>query len=114
MATPTQLATDALSKAEVLRAEFDFLRSHFEKLNLNEVRERIAVIEDNINKISSKVEQLIPSKDESEAMGAIKQRVTQLEEQKKLGDTRLFQLSMLFVGGIVTLFVQIALLFIKK
>ena len=44
----------------------------------------------------------------------IENRLTQLEDQKKLGDSRLFQFIMLFLGGIITLSIQIVLLFFKK
>jgi hypothetical protein len=47
-------------------------------------------------------------------LGAVKSRLTQLEEQKKLGGTRVFQFVMLFVGGVVTLSINIALLFLKN
>lgn len=115
MATQTeQLAIDAHSKIDVLRAEFNLVQDQFQKLSLGDLRERLAVIENRLAELDKAVEKLKPTKAESEEMGAIKNRLTQLEEQKKLADTRLFQFYMLFAGGIMTLAVQVAILFLKK
>jgi uncharacterized small protein (DUF1192 family) len=76
--------------------------------------ERLAVLESRIAELDRALEQLKPTKAEAEEMGALKSRLTQLEEQKKLGDSRLFQFVVLFIGGLLTLAINIALLFLKK
>jgi hypothetical protein len=109
-----KLAQEAREHSLILRTEFDILKQQVEKHDLAQLRERLAVLEDRTGKLAEQVEQLKPTKAESEEMGAIKNRITQLEEQKKLTDTRLFQFYMLFAGGVITLTVQVAILFLKK
>lgn len=115
MATQTeQMANEAHSKIDVLRAEFDLLQKQFDRLSLEELRVLMTAIDTRLMGLEKAVDGLKPTKAEAEEMGALKNRLTQLEEQKKLGDTRVFQFIMLFVGGVVTLSINIALLFLKK
>lgn len=111
---PTQLARDALHRLELLVKDIQALQKELEKNDLPEVRERLAVTERRLDDLVSLVEQFKPTKAESEEMGAIKNRITQLEEQKRLGDSRTFQFVVLFIGGLLTLAINIALLFLKK
>jgi|GEM_PF-6886392 len=115
MATQTeQMANDALKKIDVLRAEFDFLQKQLERLGLDELRVQMTKIKTQLEGLEKATEQLKPSKAEAEEMGALKNRLSQLEEHRKLGDTRVFQFIILFVGGVVTPLINIVLLFLKK
>lgn len=114
MASPTELAREAITKVEVLRAEFDVKMDELAKLNLIEAGQQIAILRDRIHKLEISIEQTKPTRDEIEEIGALKNRVSQLEDHKKLADTRIFQFIMLFIGGVITLLVQLIILFVKK
>ena len=112
MAAPT--TAELGQRTALLEQAVDVLREQVETLELVQLRERVKVLEERLVEVVKAVDGLKPTKAEAEEMGALKNRLTQLEEQKKLGDTRVFQFVMLFVGGVVTLAINIALLFLKK
>ncbi|QEL14675.1 hypothetical protein [Limnoglobus roseus] len=115
MASQTELiARDARELARAQKTELDILNDTLAAYDLPRVRERIAVLESQFHKFEVLLNELKPTRAEAEELGALKSRLSQLEDQKKLGDSRLFQFIMLFVGGVITLSVQIALLFFKK
>lgn len=87
MATPTEMAHEAQKQIATLRAEFDIRQTVLEKLNLSELRERIAVLED---------------------------RVTELKKSKEEADRRYWQFVVLFVGGILTLAINLVVSFVRK
>jgi phage shock protein A len=114
MPSPTELARDALQKTEVLENSVALLKERLDRLDTAQLRERLVVLESRLVELEKALETLKPTKAEAEEMGALKSRLTQLEEQKKLGDTRAFQFIVLFIGGLITLAINIALLFLKK
>jgi hypothetical protein len=114
MASPTELARESLNKTEILQKVVELLKERLDKLDKLQLYERLAVVERRLADLEKAVEELKPTKAEHEEMGAVKNRLTQLEDQKKLGDTRAFQFIVLFIGGLLTLAINIALLFLKK
>lgn len=114
MASPSELARQAQQHSEELEQEFRLLKQLVETHDLPAIRERLIRVEEKLNQVVTLVDRLTPNKAEAEEMGALKNRLTQLEEQKKLGDTRAFQFIVLFIGGLITLAINIALLFLKK
>jgi signal recognition particle subunit SEC65 len=112
--SPSEIAREVQREVLLLRSEFDQPRTELDNAEFRRVRERLAVLENRLSELDKAIEQLKPSKAEAEEMGALKNRLTQLEEQKKLGDTRAFQFIVLFIGGLLTLAINIALLFLKK
>lgn len=116
MAGPSasELARKAQQDLLLLKTQFDALVKDLDSAEVRRLRERLAVVESRTAELEKTTEQLKPTEAKSEEMGALKNRLTQLEEQKKLGDTRLFQVMVLFIGGLITLAINIALLFLKK
>jgi hypothetical protein len=71
VATPTELANDALGQGTVLRAEFELLRGDIIRLSLPELRERCAVLES----------QLVLLRKEADALPQLRQANAVLEDR---------------------------------
>lgn len=71
----------------VLRSEFDGLREQISRTELAQIRERLAVVEHTL---------------------------AELKKQKEEADRRLWQFTVLFVGGLITLAINFALVFVRK
>ncbi len=87
MATPTEMAHEAHKQIAEMRAEVDARISGLDKLNLLELRERLAVLED---------------------------RVAELRKSKEEADRRRWQFVVLFVGGLLTLAINLVVSFVRK
>ena len=87
MATPTEMAHEAHKQIAQMRSEFDARISGLDKLNLLELRERLAILED---------------------------RITELRKSKEEADRRYWQFVVLFIGGILTLAINLVVSFIRK
>ena len=85
--TPTEIARDALIKVGLLEKDVLRLQEEAERLNLPQLRERLAVLED---------------------------RVTELKKSKQETDRRYWQFVVLFVGGILTLAINLVVSFVRK
>ncbi len=86
--TPTELARDALAKVALLEKDVARLQEESERLDRLQLRERIAVFED---------------------------RVTELKTAKLETDRRYWQfVVVLFVGGILTLGINLVVSFVRK
>ena len=107
MASPTELAREAMQHSELLRVEFEMLKHDVSQLSLQELRERVAVLE----VLNKKIEK---SLEEMKQFPVLENRIKQLEDRKLLGDTRIFQFILLFVGGVLTLAINIVVSFIRK
>ncbi len=112
--TPTQLVRLALTTIEVLKNDIANLQQFVADAELSKHRERTAVLEYQVAQLLALMEEHKPTRAEAEILGALKIRMTQLEEEKKRDQTRVFQVMILFLGGIITLAIQIVLLFFKK
>jgi hypothetical protein len=105
--SPTEKVRILQEEVLVLKAQILAIQKDIDRSDVHRVRERLAVIDERLNRLDRAIE-------EHKQFPVLENRLAQLEEQKKLGDTRLFQFVMLFVGGVITLSVQIVLLFFKK
>ena len=85
--TPTELARDALAKVALLEKDVARLQEESERLDRLQLRERIAVFED---------------------------RVTELKTAKLETDRRYWQFVVLFIGGILTLAINLVVSFVRK
>lgn len=85
--TPTELAREALIKVGLLEKDVVRLQEESKQLDLLRLRERIAVLED---------------------------RVTELKKSKEEADRRYWQFVVLFVGGILTLAINLVVSFVRK
>ena len=85
--TPTELARDALTKVGLLEKDVVRLQEEAERLDPLQLRERLAVLED---------------------------RVTELRKSKEEADRRYWQFVVLFVGGILTLAINLVVSFVRK
>ena len=112
--TPTQLAREALTAIKVLETKVAIFQQDVANAELSRHRERTAVLENQVAQLIALMEEHKPTRAEAEILGALKIRMTQLEEEKKRDQTRVFQVMILFLGGIITLAIQIVLLFFKK
>lgn len=112
--SPTQLAREAKHGVELLKQDVELLKERFDILDLIQLRERVAVLESHAKKQDAELEEHKSTRAEAEEFGALKNRIAQLEEEKKRGETRSFQVTVLFIGGLITLAIQIVLLFLKR
>ena len=112
--TPTQLAQKALNAIDVLETKLKYFQQDVANAELSKHRERTAVLEYQVAQLLALMEEHKPTRAEAEILGALKIRMTQLEEEKTRDQTRVFQVMILFLGGIITLAIQIVLLFFKK
>ncbi len=136
--TPTQLAREALTAIKFLETKVAIFQQDVDNAELSKHRERTAVLENQVVQLNAQMQehkltrertaflenqdtQLLalmeehkPTRAEAEILGALKIRMTQLEEEKKRDQTGVFQVMILFLGGIITLAIQIVLLFFKK
>ena len=112
--SPTQMAREAKHAVDLLKQDVELFKERLDALDLIQLRERVAVLESHVKKQDALLEELKPTRAEAEELGALKNRISQLEDEKKRGETRSFQVTVLFLGGVITLAIQIALLFLKK
>jgi chromosome segregation ATPase len=82
-----QLARQTELELAIVRKDVESLQHDIDSANLNQIRERLAVLEDRINELKK-------SKEESEK--------------------RYWQFVVLFVGGLVTLGINLVVSFIRK
>lgn len=87
MATPTELARDALQKAALLELDLKYFRTEVARLELETLRERVAVLEE---------------------------RVAELKKMREEAEKRYWQFVVLFVGGLVTLAINLVVSFVRK
>ncbi len=82
-----QLARETELELALVKKDVEGVRKDVDSANLNEIRERLAVLED---------------------------RVTEFRESKREADRRYWQFVVLFVGGILTLAINLVVSFIRK
>jgi hypothetical protein len=112
--TLSELVEAVRKEVEELKNSQVYLRTILDQANPIEQLERIAVLENQVKKLETQLEEHKTTRAEAEELGALKNRLTQLEEEKKRGETRAFQVMILFLGSLLTLAIQFALLFLKK
>ncbi len=113
-----QLARETEKELALIKKDVEALQKDIDQANLTHMRERLSVLEERAEKLGRLVEELKPTKAEAEEMGALKSRLSQLEEQKKLGDTRGWQFVYIAAGAgfalLSSFLVQLVFYFIKK
>jgi hypothetical protein len=87
MPSPTELANQAISNGQVLTIRVDELRTHVDSFDLLSLRERVAVLES---------------------------QVVELKRNKEESEKRYWQFVVLFVGGLLTLAINVTVSFIRK
>lgn len=91
MATPTELAREAKQHSEILRTEFDLLKQQIDLVDLQRLREQVAVLEN---------------------------QVAELKRSKEESEKRHWQFVYIFAGAVasllVTVIVQLVLAWAKK
>ncbi len=109
MSSPSPTERIHLVREEVatLKVQIELAQKEIDRFDVHQFRERIARIDERLSRIDKILEEM-------RQFPVLENRLTQLEDKKKLGDTRLFQFILLFVGGVVTLSIQVVLLFFKK
>ena len=85
--TPTELARDAHTQVGLLEKDVVRLREEAERLDPLQLRERLAVLED---------------------------RVAELRKSKEEADRRYWQFVVLFIGGLLTLAINLVVSFVRK
>jgi len=115
VATPTELANDALGQGEVLRTEFELFRSDIKDLKLPELRERCAVVESQLVLLRKEADALPQLR---QANAVLEDRVVKLERRAEEADKRQWQFVYIFAGAmaslLVTVVVQLVLAWVKK
>ena len=139
MASPTELANDALNRGAVLRTEFDLFCKNFDQLSLPQLRERCAILEREQVELRRAAESVPPLR---QSNAVLEEKVAKLERRaedaerlrerlavveslqadttkaKDEADKRRWQFVYIFVGTTATLFativVQLGLLWVKK
>ena len=91
----------------VLRAEVDALAGELRRADLLPLRERLAVLE-------SKFVELSLMKEEVKRIAVLEDRVAELKRLNEEAERRRWQFVMLFVAGLITLAINIALLVFRK
>ena len=139
MATPTELANDAITRCVVLRIEFELFRDDIADLSLPQLREQFAVLESHVTGLRKEAESAPALR---QANAVLEEKVAKLERRaedddrlrerlaiveslqadttkaKDEADKRRWQFVYIFVGTTATLFativVQLGLLWVKK
>lgn len=115
MATPTELANNALGQGAVLRTEFELLRGDIFRLNLPELRERCVVLETQLVALRKETD-VLPQLRQANAV--LEDRVAKLEKRAEEADKRQWQFVYIFAGAmaslLVTVVVQLVLAWVKK
>ena len=104
---PTQLAREAKDAISRLKQDHEFLQKRFEDLDLLEVRERVARIEERLSRIEK-------IQEEHKELPVLADRINKLEKNKEEADRRYWQFVVLFIGGILTLAINLVVSFIRK
>ena len=112
--TPTQLARKALIAIEVLETKLTYFQQEVANAELSKHRERTAVLENQVVQLNAQMQEHKLNRAEVEILGALKTRVTQLEDDKKRYQTWGFHVVIFFLGCISTIIIQIVLFLIKK
>ena len=107
MATPTEMAREAHTQIALLRAEFEIHQRGIETLKLIDLRERLAVLDEKIAKLERELEAV-------KCLPVIVVRVDKLEQHRDETDKRRWQFVVLFVGGILTLAINLVVSFVRK
>lgn len=105
--TVTSLATSMERQLNDLRSECQSLRREIDRADLVDVAKRLAVIEQRLNDLG-------PTREEARRVAALEERVSQLTQAKEEADRRAWQFIVLFVGGLLTLAVNLVVSFLKK
>ncbi len=100
MATPTEMAHEAQRQIAELRSVCDTRFSGIDKLELVELRERLAVVEEKIAKAERELESL-------KTLPVLDDRVDKLERHKDDSEKRRWQFVYIFAGAISTLLVTV-------
>lgn len=113
--SPTQLAKDALTRLELIRKDVEALQTELEKAALPSVKERLAVLEEQVRELKR-------SKEEFERLAkltvVLEDRVNKLERKEEEAGRRQWQFVYIFAGAMatltVTVVVQLVLALVKK
>lgn len=115
MATPTELARDAISKADALRTEFDVFRRDIERLDPGQLRERLRVLEENAVRLAKRADDADKFHTQ---LAVLEDRVNELKKWKDEAEKRQWQFVYIFAGAmaslLVTVIVQLVLAWVKK
>ena len=83
MASPTEMANDAITRNAVLRTEFELFRDHVEELSLSKLRERFAVLESQAAEFRKEAES-VPHLRQANAV--LEEKVAKLERRAEDAD----------------------------
>lgn len=116
MATsPTELARDAILRGEILRSEFDFLRSELDKLNLTRLGERVTVVEATVVRLERRADDADRLR---ERLAVVESQLADTKKARDEADKRQWQFVYIFAGAmaslLVTVVVQLVLAWVKK
>ncbi|MFO0852171.1 MAG: hypothetical protein U0871_26940 [Gemmataceae bacterium] len=109
--SPTELAREAQKHSETLRIEFELLRNEFERYDMPRLRERLAILEERMAKHETRVEEFVIAQTK---IAVLNDRVEELKKSKEKSDRRYWQFVVLFVGGLLTLAINLVVSFIRK
>lgn len=109
MAVPTtaELARQTASEFADLKKDVELLLKQTEQLKLNELPTDLAVLNHRLAQIEKAAEDL-------RIMPVLTDRVNKLEKHKEEADRRYWQFVVLFVGGILTLAINLVVSFVRK
>jgi len=110
MGTPTELARDAQRGVEGLQAELNYLRQSLEKLQLDDLRILVKLLEQKLSATEKELASL-------RAIPVIEDRLAKLEKHKEETEKRQWQFIYIFAGAmaslLITVLVQGLIAFIK-
>jgi hypothetical protein len=111
MASPTELAREAMEHSRALRQEYELLKQLVESGDLPALRDRLVLLEGRVGAIEKFEAEL-------RRIGVLEDRVNELKKGKEEADKRRWQFVYIFAGAVVTLLVtvvvQLVLALLKK
>ncbi len=123
----TELAREAQKRADDLRAEFDAFKENTEKLQLQELRDRLIVLEQKLilvekeleairtlPVIKDRVDKLEKELETIRTIPALQERVAELVKQRDEGDKRRWQFVLFILGVLATTVIQLVISFLRK
>lgn len=115
MPSPTELAREAHTHGQMLRAEFVLLKDEIGRYDLQTLRERHAVLSDQLARVDSRLDELIAA---VRQMAVLEDQVSELKKWKEDAEKRQWQFVYIFAGAmaslLVTVVVQLVLALVKK
>jgi hypothetical protein len=105
--SPTELYHELRNEFTFLRATLDGAIAELRSAELLQVRERLAVLE-------HRLEELGAIKEDNKKLAVVENQLGDLRRWQEESGRRLFQFVLLFLGGIVTLAINLAVTFLRK